>query len=114
MLGGAAAQNIDAPGFGPNGNTCASRLSVAFNNGGAPISLAIACAVIALWRSNMARLRRSRHATSVQHWARQNPPFCRCGDERPQHFAFRAHDAKLLRVDFNALGQRLCITTGPP
>jgi Type VI secretion system (T6SS), amidase effector protein 4 len=40
MLGGAAAKNINAPGFGPNGNTCASRLSVAFNNGGAPINLA--------------------------------------------------------------------------
>jgi hypothetical protein len=38
MLGGAAAQNINAAGFGPNGNTCASRLSVAFNNGGAPIN----------------------------------------------------------------------------
>lgn len=37
MLGGAAAKNIDAPGFGPNGNTCASRLSFAFNRGGAPI-----------------------------------------------------------------------------
>ena len=41
MLGGAAAKNIDAPGFGPNGNTCASRLSIAFNNGGAPIRLPI-------------------------------------------------------------------------
>jgi hypothetical protein len=71
MLGGAAAKNIDAPGFGPNGNTCASRLSVAFTNGGTPISLAIACAVIALWRSNKAHLRRSRHATSIQHWARR-------------------------------------------
>lgn len=38
MLGGAAARNINAPGFGPRGNTCASRLSVAFNNGGAPIT----------------------------------------------------------------------------
>jgi hypothetical protein len=38
MLGGAAAKNIDADGFGPNGNTCASRLSIAFNNGGAPIN----------------------------------------------------------------------------
>jgi Type VI secretion system (T6SS), amidase effector protein 4 len=37
-LGGAAMKNIDAPGFGPNGNTCASRLSVAFNNGGTPIA----------------------------------------------------------------------------
>lgn len=42
MLGGVAAQNIDAPGFGPNGNTCASRLSVAFNGGGSPINRAIA------------------------------------------------------------------------
>jgi len=42
MLGGAATKNIDAPGFGPNGNTCASRLSVAFNNGGNPIELAAA------------------------------------------------------------------------
>jgi hypothetical protein len=40
MLGGAAAKNINAPSFGPSGNTCASRLSVAFNNGGAPINLA--------------------------------------------------------------------------
>lgn len=36
-LGGAAACNIDVRGFGRNGNTCASRLSVAFNHGGAPI-----------------------------------------------------------------------------
>lgn len=41
-LGGGAARNINSPGFGPNGNTCASRLSVAFNGGGAPISRAIA------------------------------------------------------------------------
>jgi hypothetical protein len=40
MLGGQAKKNINEPGFGPNGNTCASRLSVAFNKGGAPISLA--------------------------------------------------------------------------
>lgn len=40
-LGGTAAKNIRVPGFGPNGNTCASRLSVAFNNGGAPIDTAI-------------------------------------------------------------------------
>jgi hypothetical protein len=40
MLGGAAVQNIDAPGFGPNGNTCASRLSIAFNKGGTPITIA--------------------------------------------------------------------------
>lgn len=44
-LGGAAEKNIDLPGFGPNGNTCASRLSVAFNNAGAPINLAFANAV---------------------------------------------------------------------
>lgn len=42
MLGGSAALNINAPGFGPKGNTCASRLSVAFNGAGAPISRAIA------------------------------------------------------------------------
>jgi hypothetical protein len=41
-LGGTAAKNIDAPGFGPNGNTCASRMSVAFNNAGAPINEAMA------------------------------------------------------------------------
>lgn len=37
-LGGAAERNIMAPGFGPRGNTCASRLSVAFNKGGSPIN----------------------------------------------------------------------------
>jgi hypothetical protein len=42
MLGGAAAKNINSPGFGPAGNTCASRLSVAFNNSGAPISANVA------------------------------------------------------------------------
>lgn len=36
-LGGTAEQNINVPGFGPNGNACASRLSVAFNKAGAPI-----------------------------------------------------------------------------
>lgn len=41
-LGGTAARNINAPGFGPRGNTCASRLSVAFNNGGSPIGAASA------------------------------------------------------------------------
>lgn len=41
-LGGAAEKNIDLPGFGPNGNTCASRLSVAFNASGAPINMAVA------------------------------------------------------------------------
>lgn len=45
MLGGVAEQNIDAPGFGENGNGCASRSSVAFNNGGAPISRTIASRV---------------------------------------------------------------------
>jgi hypothetical protein len=40
MLGGTAAKNINAKGFGPRGNTCASRLSVAFNRGGAPITRA--------------------------------------------------------------------------
>jgi hypothetical protein len=40
MLGGAAAKNIYRAGFGPTGNTCASRLSVAFNGGGAPITRA--------------------------------------------------------------------------
>jgi hypothetical protein len=44
-LGGAAAKNINAPGFGPNGNTCASRLSVAFNKAGAKIDKAIANSV---------------------------------------------------------------------
>lgn len=39
-LGGAAARNIETPGFGPTGNTCASRLSMAFNGGGAPITAA--------------------------------------------------------------------------
>jgi hypothetical protein len=37
MLGGQPERNINAPGFGPNGNACASRMSVAFNKGGAPI-----------------------------------------------------------------------------
>lgn len=36
-LGGTAAKNIDAPGFGPRGNACASRISVALNASGAPI-----------------------------------------------------------------------------
>lgn len=44
-LGGQAERNIHVPGFGPNGNTCASRLSVAFNNGGAPISSTITDAI---------------------------------------------------------------------
>jgi Type VI secretion system (T6SS), amidase effector protein 4 len=38
MLGGKAAANIDSPGFGKNGNTCASRMSVALNRGGSPIA----------------------------------------------------------------------------
>jgi hypothetical protein len=42
MLGGAAAKNINSPGFGPNGNTCASRMSAAFNKAGAPIDAALA------------------------------------------------------------------------
>lgn len=45
MLGGAAAKNMNSTGFGPNGNTCASRLSVAFNRAGAPIRASIASAV---------------------------------------------------------------------
>lgn len=36
-LGGQAAKNINSSGFGPTGNTCASRLSVAFNKAGVPI-----------------------------------------------------------------------------
>ena len=44
-LGGAAEKNINLPGFGPNGNTCASRMSVAFNKAGAPINLAFANAI---------------------------------------------------------------------
>ena len=48
MLGGVAAKNIYGPGFGPAGNTCASRLSVAFNKAGAPISSVNATAAHAL------------------------------------------------------------------
>lgn len=44
-LGGAAAKNVDLPGFGANGNTCASRMSVALNSTGAPINMALASAV---------------------------------------------------------------------
>ncbi|NDW03364.1 T6SS effector amidase Tae4 family protein [Jiella pacifica] len=44
-LGGKARQNIEAPGFGPNGNACASRLSVAFNNGGMPINPSVAASL---------------------------------------------------------------------
>lgn len=36
-LGGSAQKAINTPGFGPKGNTCASRLSHAFNKAGAPI-----------------------------------------------------------------------------
>jgi hypothetical protein len=42
VLGGAAAKNIYTPGFGPNGNTCASRMSAALNKAGAPINAALA------------------------------------------------------------------------
>ena len=41
VLGGAAEKNINVPGFGPNGNTCASRMSVAFNKGGTPINTVV-------------------------------------------------------------------------
>lgn len=41
-LGGTAEKNIYEQGFGPEGNTCASRLSVAFNRGGAPIDATLA------------------------------------------------------------------------
>ncbi|MDO5668348.1 MAG: T6SS effector amidase Tae4 family protein [Alcaligenaceae bacterium] len=44
-LGGQAERNINVPGFGPNGNTCASRLSIAFNKSGWPINTAIAASV---------------------------------------------------------------------
>ena len=44
-LGGAAQKNIDVPGFGPNGNTCASRMCVAFNKAGAPINMTVANSV---------------------------------------------------------------------
>ena len=37
-LGGKPAKNINEVGFGPTGNTCASRLSVAFNKAKAPIA----------------------------------------------------------------------------
>lgn len=43
--GGQAEKNIYVKGFGPNGNTCASRLSIAFNRGGWPINAAIAASV---------------------------------------------------------------------
>lgn len=41
-LGGVAEKNIYSPGFGPKGNTCASRISVALNKGGSPINRAVA------------------------------------------------------------------------
>jgi len=44
-LGGTAEKNIHVPGFGPNGNTCASRLSVALNKSGSPINPAFASSV---------------------------------------------------------------------
>ena len=37
-LGGTAAKNINAPGFGVDGNTCAARLSVALQAGGVMIT----------------------------------------------------------------------------
>lgn len=43
-LGGAAEKNINVGGFGADGNTCASRMSVAFNKAGAPINPALAIA----------------------------------------------------------------------
>jgi len=57
-LGGAAQKNIDLPGFGANGNTCASRMSVAFNKAGAPITTALANAIGAqtLGTANGARI----------------------------------------------------------
>jgi hypothetical protein len=36
-IGGELKNNIDAPGFGPNGNTCAVRLSRALNYGNFPL-----------------------------------------------------------------------------
>ncbi len=44
-LGGAAENNINLPGFGPNGNTCASRMSVALNKAGSPTNMAFANAI---------------------------------------------------------------------
>jgi len=43
MLGGQVAKNVTS--FGPNGNTCASRMSVAFNAGGSPIDAKTAAAI---------------------------------------------------------------------
>lgn len=47
MLGGAAAKNINAPGFGPSGNACASRMSVAMNLAGHRIDDGLARAALA-------------------------------------------------------------------
>ncbi len=38
FIGGTLTKNIDGPGFGPNGNTCAVRMSRALNYGGMPVS----------------------------------------------------------------------------
>jgi Type VI secretion system (T6SS), amidase effector protein 4 len=38
FIGGQLANNINVPGFGPNGNTCAVRMSRALNYGALPIS----------------------------------------------------------------------------
>jgi hypothetical protein len=38
FIGGRLAKNIDVPGFGANGNTCAARMSRALNYGNMPIS----------------------------------------------------------------------------
>ena len=38
FIGGALVKNIDVPGFGINGNTCAARISRALNYGNMPIS----------------------------------------------------------------------------
>lgn len=38
FVGGTLVKNIDEPGFGENGNTCAVRMSRAFNYGNLPVS----------------------------------------------------------------------------
>ena len=38
FIGGTLAKNIDVPGFGVNGNTCAARMSRALNYGNMPVS----------------------------------------------------------------------------
>jgi hypothetical protein len=53
-----------------------------------------------------------RGATSVQSWARQNPPLLRL--KRAKQFAFRAHDTKFFRVDFDALGERAQVVATVP